>query len=54
MLATESRLKYGFIDSVVQQCSAAVVQLILLKPLKSNFLQFLEEAWTGRCIGDIP
>ena len=22
----------------------------LLKPLKSNFLQFIEEAWTGQCV----
>ena len=27
-----------------------MVEFILLKPLKSNFLQFLEEAWTGQCV----
>ena len=31
-----------------QNC--CMVQFILLKPLKSNFLQFLEEAWTGQCV----
>ena len=24
--------------------------MILLKPLKSNFIQFLEEGWTGQCV----
>ena len=27
-----------------------MVQFILLKPLKSNFLQFLEEEWTGQYV----
>ena len=27
-----------------------MVQFILLKPLNSNFLQILEEAWTGQCV----
>ena len=27
-----------------------MVQFILLKPLKSNFLQFLGEAWTDQCV----
>ena len=59
-----SRVQYNTVQqSVVQQsivefstvqCSAAVVQLILLKYLKSNFLQFLEEASTGQCVGTIP
>ena len=31
-----------------------MVHFFLLKPLKSNFLQFLEEASTGQCVGAIP
>ena len=27
-----------------------MVQFILLKPLKYNCLQFIEEAWTDQCI----
>ena len=30
-----------------------MVQFILLKPLKFNFLEFLEDASTGQCIGAI-
>ena len=30
--------------------NCCMVQFILLKPLKYNFLQFLEEAWTGQCV----
>ena len=30
--------------------NCCMVQFILLKPLKSNFIQFLEEAWTGQCV----
>ena len=26
------------------------VNVFLLKPLKSNFLQFLEQSWTGQCL----
>ena len=36
--------QYSIVECNTVQCSAAVVQFILLKPLKSNFLQFLEEA----------
>ena len=31
-----------------------MVHFFLLKPLKSNFLQFLEEVSTGQCVGAIP
>ena len=41
---------YNIVECSTVQCSAAVVQFILLKPLKSNFLQFLEGAWTGQCV----
>ena len=34
--------------------SFCMVHLFLLKPLISNFLQFLEEALTVQCIGVIP
>ena len=30
--------------------NCCMVQFILLKPLKSNFLQFVEEAWTGQYV----
>ena len=31
-----------------------LLHFFLLKYLKSNFLQFLEEASTGQCVGEIP
>ena len=31
-----------------------LLHVFLLKPLKYNFLQFLEEASTGECVGPIP
>ena len=34
--------------------SFCMVHFFLIKPLKSNFLQFLEEASTGQCVGAIP
>ena len=36
----------------LQNC--CMVHFVLLKPLKSNFLQFLEEASTGPYVGAIP
>ena len=38
---------FSFIYPSVSFC---MVHFFLLKPLKSNFLQFLEEAWTGQCV----
>ena len=38
---------FFFIYPYVSFC---MVYFFLLKPLKSNFLQFLEEAWTGQCV----
>ena len=34
--------------------SFCMVHFFLLKTLKSNFLQFLEETSTGQCVGAIP
>ena len=39
-----SVLQYSIVECSTVQCSTAVFQFILLKPLKSNILQFLEEA----------
>ena len=50
----QSVVQYSIVECSTVQCSAAVVQFILLKPLKSNFLLFLEEASTGQYVGAIP
>ena len=42
---------FSFIYPSVSLC---MVLFLLLKPLKSNCLQFLEEASTGQCVGAIP
>ena len=42
---------FSFIYPSVSFC---MVHFFLLKPLKSNFLQFLEEASIGQCVGVIP
>ena len=39
---------------IYHSVSFCMVHLFLLKPLKSNFLQILEEASTGQCVGAIP
>ena len=49
----QSVAQYSIVECSTVHCSAAVVQFILLKPLKSNFLQFLEETSTGHCVGAI-
>ena len=39
---------------IYNSVSFCMVHLFLLKPLKSNFLQFLVEASTGQWVGAIP
>ena len=41
---------FSFIYPSVSFC---IVHLFPLKPLKSNFLQFIEEASTGQYVGEI-
>ena len=39
---------FSFVPPFLWNC--CMVPFFLLKPLKSNFLQFIEEAWTGQCV----